>query len=296
MTPNPLLKKLGYSNTDRLVILHTDDIGMCQASLQAFEDLWDFGTISSGAVMVPCPWFPATAEFCRKHPAVDMGVHATLNAEWDVYRWAPLSTRDTHSGLLDKDGFFHQWHQAVYDNATPEAVAQELNAQVERAIAAGINPSHIDSHMGTILHPKFIQSYLQTGLDRRIPNMIPRNAAQGFWMIGIDEQAMAVYTPILQKLESDGIPMVDGLAALPLEHADDHIGLAKKMLSEIPIGITHFIFHPSIDTPELRAIAPDWPARVANYKAVMSQDIKNFLKNSGIQVIGYQKLKECYPF
>ena len=87
MTPNPLLKKLGYSETDRLVIFHTDDIGMCQASLQAFKDLWEFGTISSGAVMVPCPWFPATAEFCRNNPEVDMGVHATLNSEWESYRW-----------------------------------------------------------------------------------------------------------------------------------------------------------------------------------------------------------------
>src|SRR5512133_2008357 len=123
MTPNPFLKKLGYSDTDRLVILHTDDIGMCQASLQAFQDLWDFGTISTGAVMVPCPWFPATAEFCRKHPEVDMGVHATLNAEWENYRWGPVSPRNPESGLMDKDGYLHQWHAGVFENAKPEAVA-----------------------------------------------------------------------------------------------------------------------------------------------------------------------------
>ncbi|HEY3310263.1 MAG TPA: polysaccharide deacetylase family protein [Anaerolineales bacterium] len=292
MTPNPLLKKLGYSNDDRLVILHTDDIGMCQASLQAFEDLWDFGTISSGAVMVPCPWFPGTAEFCRAHPEVDMGVHATLNAEWDSYRWAPLSTRDPRSGLLDKDGYFHQWHPAVFENAQPAAVAAELDAQVERALAAGIDVSHIDSHMGTIMDPKFFQIYFQAGQSRHIPNMIPRLSSSGFWMLGFTEDASATYAPILQGLEARGVPMLDCLSALPLEHDQDHIGLAKKLLSELPAGITHFIFHPSIDTPELRAIAPDWKARVANYKAFMSQEIKTFIKNSGLQVIGYRKLKE----
>jgi chitin disaccharide deacetylase len=294
MTPNPFLKKLGYSDSDRLVILHTDDIGMCQASLQAFQDLWDFGAISSGAVMVPCPWFPATAEFCRTHPDVDMGVHATLNAEWENYRWGPVSTRDPESGLLDKDGYFHQWHPGVFENAKPEAVAVEVNAQVEKALAAGIDVTHIDSHMGTIMHPKYVQSYLQAGASRLIPNMLPRASASGFWMMHDEgDTGPEVYLPILQQLENQGLPMVDALVSMPLEHDDDHISVAKKLLDEAPAGITHFLFHPSIDTPELRALAPDWRARVANYNAFMSQELKEYIQDSGIQVIGYRKLREA---
>lgn len=292
MTPNPLLKKLGYSNTDRLVIIHTDDIGMCHASLQAFKDLWEFGTISSGAVMVPCPWFPATAEFCRENPEVDLGVHATLNAEWENYRWGPVSTCDPASGLLDKDGYFHQWHPAVYENAKPEAVAVEVNAQVEKALAAGIDATHIDSHMGTIMHPKFVQAYLQAGTSRLIPNMLPRASATGFWMMNEDDTSPEIYLPILQQLEAQGLPMIDALVGMPLEHDEDHLGLAKKLLDEVPAGITHFLMHPSIDTPELRAIAPDWRARVANYNAFMNQEMKAYLKNSGIQVIGYRALRD----
>ena len=292
MTPNPLLKKLGFSDTDRLVIIHTDDIGMCHAALEAFENLWDFGTISSGAVMVPCPWFPATAEFCRKNPQVDMGVHATLNAEWEAYRWGPISSSDPLTGLQDNDGYFHQWQPGVFENATPAGVAVEVNAQVERALAAGIDVTHIDSHMGSIMHPKFIQSYLEAGISRRIPNMVPRANAQGFFMAEMDGLSEDVYRPILEKLEQDGIPMIDGLSFMPLDHADDHISIAKKLLSEVPVGITHFLFHPSTDTPELRAIAPDWRARVANYNAFMSQEVKDYLKNSDIQVIGYRTIKE----
>ena len=292
MTPNPLLKKLGYSDTDRLVILHTDDIGMCQASIQAYKDLWEFGTITSGAVMVPCPWFPSVAEMCRANPQMDMGVHATLNAEWDSYRWSPISTRDPESGLLDADGYFHHWNDAVIANAKPEAVDVEVNAQIERALAAGIDVTHVDSHMGTIMDPKFVQSYLQAGMSRLLPNMLPRASAQGFAMMGVDENAQAMYAPILQQLESQGVPMLDGLFSMPLEHDNDHIGVAKKLLGEVPAGITHFLFHPSIDTPELRAICPDWKARVANYHAFMSDELKSFIKDSGIHLIGYRAIRD----
>jgi predicted glycoside hydrolase/deacetylase ChbG (UPF0249 family) len=293
MQPNPLLKKLGYSDTDRLVIIHTDDIGMCHASVQAFKDLWDFGTISSGAVMVPCPWFPATAQMCRENPAMDMGVHATLNAEWESYRWGPVSTREAGSGLMDEAGYFHQWEPAVYENAREEAVNAEVNAQVERALAAGIDVTHIDSHMGTILHPKFVQSYLQAGMSRLIPNMLPRASGRGFDMMGVHEELLEFYVPILTQLEAQGVPMLDGLTSMPLDHDDDHIGIAKKLLSELPVGITHFIFHPSVDMPELRVICPDWKARVANYNAFMNEELKQFIKAEGVQLIGYRQIRNA---
>jgi predicted glycoside hydrolase/deacetylase ChbG (UPF0249 family) len=293
MTPNPFLQKLGFSSNDRAVIIHTDDIGMCHASVQAFKDLWEFGTITSGAVMVPCPWFPAVAQMCRENPEIDMGVHATLNAEWESYRWGPVSTRDEASGLLDTDGYFHQWHPGVYDNAKPEAVAAEVNAQVERALAAGIEVTHIDSHMGTIMHPMFVQSYLQAGASHLLPNMLPRASGQGFWMMGTDDQTKMTYTTILNQLEAQGLPMLDGLFSLPLEHGEDHLAIAKKLLSELPEGISHFILHPSIDTAELRAIAPDWQARVANYNAFMSEGLKTFIEGEDIKLIGYRQIREA---
>src|SRR5689334_16775953 len=243
MSANPFLKKLGFSDNDRAVIIHTDDIGMCHASVQAFKDLWEFGTISSGATMVPCPWFPAVAQMCRENPDMDMGVHATLNAEWQSYRWAPISTREASSGLMDESGYFHQWQPAVYENAQPEAVELELNAQIEKALAAGIDITHVDSHMGTIMNPRFIQSYVQAAGSRRLPNMLPRMDAEGMHNMMSNEEA-ATYTTIMQQLESMGTPMLEGITSLPLEHGNDHIGIAKKLLNELPAGITHFILHP----------------------------------------------------
>ena len=117
MKANPVLRKLGLAESDRVAIIHTDDIGMCQASLAAFADLAGFGLVSSGATMVPCAWFPALADYCRRHPGVDMGVHTDLTCEWDTYRWGPLSTRDPASGLLDDEGYFHRRSEDVQAHA-----------------------------------------------------------------------------------------------------------------------------------------------------------------------------------
>jgi len=293
MTPNPFLTKLGYSNTDRLVIIHTDDIGMCHASVQAFKDLWTFGTITSGAVMVPCPWFPAVAQLCRANPEIDMGVHATLNAEWESYRWGPVSTRDPESGLLDADGYFNQWHQAVYDHAKPEAVEREVNAQIERALAAGIDVTHVDSHMGTIMNPKFIQSYIQAAATRLLPNMLPRMDAKGMEMVGMNANEKQAYEPILQQLEGMGVPRLEGLVSMPLDEPNGQMETAKDLLGNLPAGITHFILHPSIDTAELRSIAPDWESRVSNYNTFMSDELKKFIEGEDIKLIGYRQIRDA---
>lgn len=250
MTPNPLLKKLGYSDTDRLVIIHTDDIGMCQASVQAFKDLWAFGTITSGAVMVPCPWFPATAQMCRENPEMDMGVHATLNAEWENYRWGPVSTRDQSSGLMDAQGYFHQENEIVYQNARPEAVVIEVNAQIEKALAAGIDVTHVDSHMGTILNSLFIQSYIQAAASRQLPNMLPRTNAKGIELMGVSSEELTMYEPIMAQLESMGIPMLEGIVSMPLEHDQDHTGLQRNysvnyQLASRTLSCIHRLTRPS---------------------------------------------------
>jgi hypothetical protein len=293
MAPNPFLQKLGFSNTDRVVIIHTDDIGMCHASLQAFKDLWEFGTITSGAVMVPCPWFPATAQMCRENPEIDMGVHATLNAEWEAYRWSPLSTRDPASGLLDSEGYFHQWQDAVYQNAKPEAVDGEVNAQIERALAAGIDVTHVDSHMGTIMSPLFIQSYIQAAASRLLPSMLPRTDAKGIDMMGISANELQAYEPVMQQLEKMGVPMLEGLVSMPLNEPNGQMEIAKDLLGNLPIGITHFILHPSIDTVELRSICPDWESRVANYNTFMSDELKKFIESEDIKSIGYRQIRNA---
>lgn len=292
MNPNPILKKLGFSNTDRLAIIHTDDIGMCQASVKAFTDLWENGTISSGAIMMPCPWAKTAAEYCKAHPGVDMGVHATLTAEWKDYRWRPISTVDPSTGLTDEDGFLWRSSEEAQVNGDADAVMAEIQIQVRKALEWGVDVTHVDTHMGTVAHPKFIPGYIQTAMQNQVPVMVPRGDATAYQHIGLDPESAAMFAAFTAQLEEQGLPLLDHLVGVPLDQPDGQLELIKKMFSELPIGVTHFIIHPSVDTPELRSITPDWPSRVANYNTFMSKELKVFLKNSGVHLIGYRTLRD----
>ena len=293
MSTATLLRRLGYQDTDRLVILHADDVGMCQATLTAFDDLWQCGGVTCGAVMAPCPWFPALSAYCRENPDVDMGVHATLNCEWAPYRWGALSPRGPQSGLLDTDGYLHNTVAAVLAHATPEEVSNELKAQINTTLQAGIDITHIDSHMGTILTPNYFQDYIQQGIANRVPSMLPRTTAVGVESMGATDEQLQSLGPVLDQLESQGYPLIDGIMMMPLDQPEGQLEIAKRMLSQLPVGVTHFIFHPAMDTPEIRAICPDWPSRVANYHTFMNPEIQSFLKQENIHPIGYRALRDA---
>jgi hypothetical protein len=290
-----LAERLGFAPDDRVAVIHTDDIGMCQATVSAFTDLIDFGLISSGAVMVPCPWFPQVAAYCRQHPRVDLGVHLTLTSEYDGYRWGPISTRDPASGLIDEEGYFHRRSEEVQEHSDAAAVQLELQAQVARALAAGIDVTHVDTHMGTVAHPKFVLAYVQLAMQYGLPAMIPRLDEAGWRKMGMDGEMAAFAAQLVQQLEAQRLPLLDHMAALPLDQPADRVERAKKTLDSLPPGLSHFIIHPAHDTPELRAIAPSWQSRVADYQAFTSGELRDYVENSGVQVIGYRTLRELMP-
>jgi len=286
------LRKLGFSDDARVVIVHADDVGMCQATLPAFADLVDFGLISSGATMVVCPWFPSVAAFCRGHPLADLGVHLTLTSEWDGYRWGPLSTRDPASGLLDEEGYFYRRSGQVYEHGDAGAAALEIQAQVARALAAGIDVTHVDTHMGAVAHPRFIPAYVQLTLQYNLPAMMLRLDEAGWRAMGMDGETAAFATRLVQQLEAQGLPLLDRLGGLPLDQPAERVEQAKEAFAALPAGLTHFIIHPAQDSPELRAITPDWQSRVADYRAFTSETLRDYVKNSGVQVIGYRAIRE----
>jgi len=291
MKPNPILKKLGFSNDDRLVIIHTDDIGMCHASIQAYSELVDYGLISSGATMVPCSWFPQVAKFSRQHPNIDMGVHLTLTSEWDNYRWSPLSTSQIDTGMIDVEGYFYRTSEETQLNGNPAAIQIELQTQLERAMSAGINVTHLDTHMNTVGHPKFVNSYIQLAVKYRLPFLFPRQDEAGFRRLGMDAEIASIAATFVNYLEEQGIPLVDHVAGLDLDKPKNRLDQAKQAMSELPVGITHFIIHPSIETPELLAITPDWQSRVADYKTFKDEKLRQYITDIGIHIIGYKTLK-----
>lgn len=289
---NAALKKLGFSKDDRVVIIHADDLGMCQAALPALTDLLEVGLVSSAAAMAPCPWFPQVAAFCKAHPDVDMGVHLTINSEWDSCRWGPISTRDPATGLLDGDGYFHARVRATEARADPQAVAAEMRAQLARALEANIDVTHVDAHMLAVGRPPFLKSYVQVALDNRLPLLFMSGNGGSPFLGTITPEHASLAAGLTRQLGERGVPVVDALVSMPLDEPSDQIAKAKKLIDDLSPGLTVLLLHPAHDTPELRAMAPDWRSRVANYKAFMSRELRDHVRLSGAQIIGYRPLRD----
>jgi predicted glycoside hydrolase/deacetylase ChbG (UPF0249 family) len=295
MQPNPILRRLGLADEDRAVIIHTDDIGMCLSSVTAFAELWEAGIISSGAVMVPCPWFLKAAAFSREHPEADLGVHSTLTCEYDVYRWGAVSTRDPRSGLTDEGGFFYQTSAEVQKHADPTFVQVELETQVQQAMRMGMQPSHIDTHMGAIAALTLMPVYIRVAVTYRLPPLALRMDAAHWQAQGMDAHTAEMTAMFTRQLEVMGIPLLDAVSGLDLGRPDNCLEQAKEALAALEPGITHFILHPAKDSPELREITGDWRSRVANYETFLHPELREYIKDQGIQVIGYRALQELMP-
>ncbi len=299
MNPNPILRRLGLADTDRAVIFHADDIGMCQGTVTAFTHMLTFGVLSSAAVMTPCPWYPAAAQAIRshsEHPRLDIGLHVTLNSEWTTYRWGPLSTRDQTSGLLDEAGYLHHRAWGTWEQARPEAVEAEAMAQIERALADGIALTHLDTHMLTLFHPRFLPIYIRLGLEYRLPIFLMRDVMRGgqraFYPVEHNSGQAQLLARQIAALEEQGLPLFDHLHVMPLDNHHDRLGQALAALAELPPGLTNFLFHPSTDNAELRAIAPDWRCRTADYELFVDERWQRAVANSGVHVIGFRVLRD----
>lgn len=291
---NPFLQRLGLSATDRAVVLHADDIGMCQATIPAIENLFNAEIISSAAVMVPCAWFPALAAYARSNPQADIGVHTTLTSEWDRYRWGPLSTRDTSSGLLDRDGYFPQSTAELWAQVDGNALKAEMRAQIDKALAAGIEITHIDSHMGAAFEPRFLGIYTALAEEYAVPAFLPRMTAEIAQQRGMSAEQFDMVEHMQSVLEANGVPLFDSMGFMPLDQHEERVAEAKRQLSQLPAGLSYFICHPAMDTPELRMLAhTDWQARVADYTAFTSAELRDFIRSSGIQVVGMRAIKQA---
>lgn len=291
---NPFLQRLGFSASDRVAIVHADDIGAYQASLPAIDDLFAAGLVSSCSTMVPCPWFPAVAEWARRTPEADIGVHATLTAEYSLYRWGPISTRDAASGLLDDEGYLHRTAMAVMSAGDVQAVAAEHRAQLDRALAAGIDVTHIDSHMGASFSPAFLPGYMAAGAAARVPNFVPRLSDDTLVARAMAEEWTEQLRAFQSDLEAQGLPLVDFVEMMPLDDAADRVNKAKALFDSLPAGLSYVIVHPAVDTPELRAMTPDdWPARVADHAAFTTPELRAYVQSIGVQVIGWRAMRDA---
>lgn len=287
-----LIEKLGFEASNKVVILHIDDIGFSHsANLAAFQCL-DFGAASCGSIIVPTPWFYEAASICRENPKYDIGVHLTLTCEYELYRWRALSSIDPKSGLLDSERALWRTMEEAVANVPVNLAEQEMRAQIQMAIDNGIKITHIDSHMGTVMQPKFMPTYLKLAREFKVPAFLPRVSEEELNSVGLGAQA-EVYLKLFEKLEQQGIPVLDHMCVDTLISHPDKVSYYCELFSQLKPGLTHLLFHAAKMSPELKAITPDdAEARNQDFEVFMDPRIKECIKKNDLKIIGYREILE----
>ena len=267
----------------RAVVPHVDDLGASHGANAAFLDLVRRGHVTCGSVMVPGAWFREIAEAARADPALDIGVHLTLTSEWDTCRWAPVSTVSRASGLIDGDGYFWRDVASLRQHLVPEAAEAELRAQIERAIAAGIRPTHIDAHMAAAMLPELLGAHVRLAREYGLFPMLPRSIT---W--APDREA---YGQAMAALDAQGAPVVDHCrGTLPVEPDRLDAGWAALVHGLAP-GITHLALHCTAPG-DFSAMAPSHAGwRLAEHGLLASGRLGALLAENDVAVVGTRALQ-----
>jgi predicted glycoside hydrolase/deacetylase ChbG (UPF0249 family) len=280
-----LAERLGYKASDRLLIINGDDVGMCHAANQGTIESLEKGLMTSATIMVPCPWFYEIAEYARNHPEKDFGLHLCHTAEWKHYRWGPVAPRDKVPGLVDASGCLWPEVEQVYAKSNPGEALIEARAQIAKAIAAGIDVSHLDSHMGTLQYdPRYLEVYLKLAVEFNLP---VRMASQG-------TLEKFHQTELRARFAAQGILFPDYFVYEELpEEGKDVKAFWLKIVAGLKPGVTELYIHAAKPTEELQAITGSWRTRSAEFEVFTNdQDMRKLVTEQNIIRIGYRALRE----
>lgn len=280
-----LAERLGYQATDRLLIINGDDAGMCHAANEATIEALEKGLMTSSTIMVPCPWFNEIADYAAKHPEKDFGIHLCHTSEWRLYRWGPVAPRERVPGLIDPQGYL--WHEVpdVYAHAKPEEALEEGRAQIRKALAAGVDVTHLDSHMGTLqLVPAYVPVYLQLAVEFDLP---VRMASQ----TTLEKNGHPELRP---QFTAQGIVFPDYFVYDELSQEKQGVkAFWARILRNLKPGVTELYVHAAKPTEELKAITASWPTRSAEFETFAHDpEIRQILSDEKIIRIGYRPLRD----
>ena len=133
---------------------------MCHSANEGVYEALRSGIATAASLMVPCPWAREAASHYRGE---DIGVHLTLTAEFELYRWGPCTQAPSLEG---GQAGFPATIADVWEHADLDETRRELRAQIERAILWGFDVTHLDCHMGVLqLRPEFFDLYLDMAVE-----------------------------------------------------------------------------------------------------------------------------------
>lgn len=286
-----VIEQLGFAPQDRVVIVHADDVGACHAANLGSFAVLEAGIVSCGSILVPSPWFPEVATYARAHPEVDLGVHLTLTCEYESYRWGPVSPAGSNSGLRDEQRYLWRATEKAQAHITPEEAEREFRAQIERALEFGIDVTHIDTHMGTVFHPKFLELYARLALEYQVPCFFPRVTEEMAVEAGM-AQAFPAIQDLMARLESQGHPLVDHVVTDTLVDVEDKMAFYKQQFDSLQPGLTHLLLHPAVSSPELEGLGHMVRSRAQDHQVFTSLELKDYLAEIEIKIIGYHRLRD----
>ncbi len=275
--------RLGYPADSKLLIIHADDLAVAHSEDAASFDALDQHAATSASIMLPCPWLTEVADYAKAHPDADLGLHLTLSSEWKTYRWGSVASKDTVPSLYDPSGYL--WPEAgpAASNIKPEEAEREIRAQIERAIALGIHPTHLDSHMGVLFaRPELFAVYVKVAHEYKLPFLAVRAGAP----------------PALLAFLSDSDVILDSIViANPSVAAADWKTFYANAIRNLKPGVTEIIVHLAHDDAEMQAVTvahPDYGAawRQRDYDAVTSPEFKKTLQENHVMLIGWKDLKK----
>ncbi|WP_209330022.1 polysaccharide deacetylase family protein [Lunatimonas salinarum] len=316
-------EKLGYPSGVKVVIFHVDDAGMSYESNTGTIRSIEEGVATSCSIMFPCPWAASFAQYALKEP-MDAGVHLTLTSEWGHYRWHPVAGRDVVPTLIDSEGALWRSVEEVVKNASPDEIELEIRAQVERALALGLTPTHLDSHMGTLFyHAPFLERYIKVGAEYRIPvmfpggnnkllglsmndNLIKRLKREGKYQEGMDlpKNDLMVQAPeIGKKIWGLGLPVLDDLHSVSGNWKPEGNPTAeewgkykterfKEVLLQMEPGLAMIIVHSNGDNDVFDRISGSGGSRYADMLAMIDPDLMKFIEAEGIMLTTWQEVME----
>ena len=270
---------LGYPPEARLLILNADDFGMCYAENEATIRAIQHGLASSCSLMMPCPWALHGAHLLKQNPSIPFGVHLTAVSEYAHYRWGPLTCPDQVPSLVDEAGYFYNEKRIpeFLERVNLAELEIEFRAQIEATPAAGLKPTHIDSHCNIHLRREDI-------LD-----MVVDLACEYGLALRVSSR------PFIEKLQRQGYPTND-YDLLDSYHVDatDKLAHYCKLLRELPAGLSEWALHPGIGSQELQAITATWPIRQADFDFLMSQAARDVIREEGIIILSYASLQAAW--